>query len=575
MHARRRLIIHCASSHISGGWFQRDTGGQLVLDRYFTRDLDYDLSREARWLPAVVSALRELAREHPITGEAAAIVPGNRLLTKFLTVPVVEGDGQGRTIAYEVQQNLPYELSDVVWDAQELSNDGVELEVVVVAVKSEEVENFCRIAPEANLQVENVGAGSVLDLNTFRAAVGDSAGETLLLNVGARSTNISLIGGSKFFTRNVPLGGNTVTAGLANDLDVSFQEAEEFKIRAFSMDKIGPALPDRVQALAESSGHAFMRRLGVEINRTIANFRRQGKGDAPQKAFLAGGGSKMPGLSDFLNTKLKMRVEFLEPERALAPSSSVHDGGANTLLRDSELIGQAHALTASDLTGCVDIDLLPARLKEEAAFARRKPALIATGSLLAAVGLIILLHLRGVVEANRALLEEIGKELRPAQVIQSEMDVLLGQTALLRTRYDRLDAISRSKANWVRFLADMQGRLAAVEDVWLEELSLLPPNQDSEKEAGNVSDQADDNAADSLLPSARTEIRLLLVGRMLDRENPLARVSPNVQRRVNQLISSFADSAFIASVEDRKFDTTENGLLRFQFTVLVDGKNPL
>ena len=118
MHARRRLIIHCASSHISGGWFQRDTGGQLVLDRYFTRDLDYDLSREARWLPAVVSALRELAREHPITGEAAAIVPGNRLLTKFLTVPVVEGDGQGRTIAYEVQQNLPYELSDVVWDAQ-------------------------------------------------------------------------------------------------------------------------------------------------------------------------------------------------------------------------------------------------------------------------------------------------------------------------------------------------------------------------------------------------------------------------------------------------------------------------
>jgi hypothetical protein len=69
MVARPRLIIHCASSHLSGGWFHREGGGELVLDRFFTRDLDYDYSHEDRWLAAVVAALRDVATEHPIAGE--------------------------------------------------------------------------------------------------------------------------------------------------------------------------------------------------------------------------------------------------------------------------------------------------------------------------------------------------------------------------------------------------------------------------------------------------------------------------------------------------------------------------
>lgn len=62
---------------------------------------------------------------------------------------------------------------------------------------------------------------------------------------------------------------------------------------------------------------------------------------------------------------------------------------------------------------------------------------------------------------------------------------------------------------------------------------------------------------------------------MLDRENPLAKVSENVQRRVVQLLDSFSDSTFIKSVENERFDASPHGLLKFEFSLLVNLEKPL
>ena len=60
---------------------------------------------------------------------------------------------------------------------------------------------------------------------------------------------------------------------------------------------------------------------------------------------------------------------------------------------------------------------------------------------------------------------------------------------------------------------------------------------------------------------------LRLKGRMLDRENPLDRVSDNLQGRVNRMLNKFSESAYISKVQDKKFDTSTNGILAFEFTL--------
>jgi type IV pilus assembly protein PilM len=70
-------------------------------------------------------------------------------------------------------------------------------------------------------------------------------------------------------------------------------------------------------------------------------------------------------------------------------------------------------------------------------------------------------------------------------------------------------------------------------------------------------------------------VRLALSGRLLDVTNPQSKVSPESTLRVKQLLASFTGSQFIAAVENERFDNSQNGLLRFDFTLVINPKKTL
>jgi len=70
-------------------------------------------------------------------------------------------------------------------------------------------------------------------------------------------------------------------------------------------------------------------------------------------------------------------------------------------------------------------------------------------------------------------------------------------------------------------------------------------------------------------------LRLTLSGRLLDVANPVSNVSPESFDRVKKLIAGFTGSPFITAVENERFDNTQPGLLRFDFTLVVNARRPL
>ena len=62
---------------------------------------------------------------------------------------------------------------------------------------------------------------------------------------------------------------------------------------------------------------------------------------------------------------------------------------------------------------------------------------------------------------------------------------------------------------------------------------------------------------------------------MLDVANPLSTVSQESNRRVSALLSSFSDSRFVERLEDERFDNNVPGILKFNFTLVVDSSQPL
>lgn len=110
-----------------------------------------------------------------------------------------------------------------------------------------------------------------------------------------------------------------------------------------------------------------------------------------------------------------------------------------------------------------------------------------------------------------------------------------------------------------------------IEDVWLDKLQVVRaplPEPGSEPLVDlSVPPPADGSAP--VAPPA-PPLRLTLSGRLLDVANPSPRSAPRRVSAMQQLLASFTGSQFIASVENEKFDNNQNGLLRFDFTLVIN-----
>ena len=114
------------------------------LKKTVSVDLDYDYQDEGAWLEAISYSLKEVVRDGKLSGKASFIIPGNQVLTKSIRIPHVDQAKQNQVLAYEAQQNLPYDLDEIVWDSQILNDDGIETEVLLGACKEDTIEGFCQ-----------------------------------------------------------------------------------------------------------------------------------------------------------------------------------------------------------------------------------------------------------------------------------------------------------------------------------------------------------------------------------------------------------------------------------------------
>ena len=174
------------------------------MEGILRRELSYDYSVESDWLPAVAGALQDLAGEGGLNRAATLIVPGFRVLSKIIEVPVVERSKQAQAIAYETQQNIPYPLSEVVWGYEIFADDGIEIEMVVVAEKLEGSEEFCEEIYRAGFSPEAVLPAPVLSYHTLLGTgEGGQQEEIVFIDVGARTSELLYMKGKELFIRSV------------------------------------------------------------------------------------------------------------------------------------------------------------------------------------------------------------------------------------------------------------------------------------------------------------------------------------------------------------------------------------
>ncbi len=565
------LAIDCGASRVCAAAFSATNEGRPVLERVFVEPLEYDWTDDRHWVRAVGDAIRRIGTQHRLRGRISLIVPGHLTLTKYIKVPHVDEGKRARIIQFEAKQNIPYPLEEVVWDYQIVHDDGIDFEVALSAIKIEIVRSLLGECRASGFQPETIEPSCMAQVNAFRFCMPDVRQSTLLLNIGARSSNLVFLREDRHFIRNVTLAGAGLTQAMAEEMGQGGAEAERAKLEIIRRGAKADVEPADVEAFARAR-QGFVNRLALEITRSIANFRRQTGADAPARVRLTGGGSLVPDLASLLADRLKLPVEAYDPLNGVPFGAGVVEG---ELLAKAHVVGEAiGAALRAHSQGLARFDLLPADVVRARAFRARQPFFVAAAALVAAaLGVSILVN--SVVNAGyEEKLATVEAQAAPLRNYSRQIRETRDQIEKIQREIAGIKGLVETKSNWITFFTDLQSRLTRVEDVWLEKLQVLRPAGASQQRsalAGSLF--AGLNTGDA--SASGQTLRLNLAGRLLDKNNPLSKVSQESQNRVKTLLSGFVESQFIVSLENERFDNSQPGILKFEFILVVDPKRPL
>src|SRR5438270_8220824 len=234
MSATKRILSLNLGSHTVGlAEFHAEPNGGLVLNGYRLREILTDSVNDSARNAQIAAALREMMSElHLKSGPVNYATAAQSVFARFVKLPAVEEEKIERIISFEAQQHVPFPIDEVVWDYQLVGGGTDEqIQVVLVAIKADLLEAINAAVEETGLRTKIVGVATMALYNAFRYNYADLGGCSLLVDIGARTTNLVFIEPQKIFSRSVPVGGSSITAAIAKEFNESVAAAEFRKKR--------------------------------------------------------------------------------------------------------------------------------------------------------------------------------------------------------------------------------------------------------------------------------------------------------------------------------------------------------
>ncbi len=378
--AKSFLCIDFGAGTLKIGEFELGEGGGLKLIRWGVKPLGVEGMQDATREGIILQRLQELIAEKGFKAKAANIcAPGSQVFSKFVKLPGESAAKLAEIIQYEAQQNVPFPLEEVVWNYQLLGQTAAgELEVLLVAIKNEVVESYLRLCEAGKLDLKLVDVSHAALMNSFRFNYSDLEGASMVLDIGAKTSNLLFFEKGKTYSRAINIGANSITNDFANESRLPFPDAEKMKIEE-GFVSLGGAYEDPNsphQALISKIARQVMTRLHIQMNQTIQFYRGQQGGTAPQRLFLAGGASLMPYTAQFFAEKISVGVEYFNPFRGIQIAEEL---SLEELAKHAHTFGEVVGLAIRNLAQCpVELNLMPDTHRKRQEFGAKRIYFIAS-----------------------------------------------------------------------------------------------------------------------------------------------------------------------------------------------------
>ena len=264
---------------------------------------------ELRDPDAVASVIKALISNLQIKGKKVGIsISGYSVILKKINLAVMNDRELEEHIQSEAEQYIPFDLSDVYLDYQDLKTN-VEGEdrtdVMLVAAKKDVVDAYLQMLRNVGLKTVLVDVDAFALENSFEANYGQE-GNVVLVDIGSSKMNINIVShGASLFARDVALGSRQLTEQIQNKFDLDFEEAESLKIGALP--------PAEKQEELEEIFVSTTTQWIMEIKKAIDFYNSNFPDSVLGKLVLSGGGAKVKGLDTYFSEETGLPVEVFDP----------------------------------------------------------------------------------------------------------------------------------------------------------------------------------------------------------------------------------------------------------------------
>jgi Tfp pilus assembly PilM family ATPase len=411
----------------------------LVLTAYGAADLvGLDWEAEGSAEAVLVPALREAAKSAGIKpGPLVLALNGQMVFPRFTKFPSVPAEKMEELVRYEVEQEVPFPIDEIVCDHQ-----------------------FLGQTAEGDMAAVIVDVGPMAVLNALKKSYPGLSGGTIVLDIGAKTTSLILVENEKIYLRSIPVAGNAITKEISQAFSCTTEEAEALKrergyVSLGGVTEDVDEISDRVSKIVRAS----LTRLHAEILRSINFYRSQQGGTAPQRLFITGGSAVLPQIDDFFRETLQIDVDFLNPFGGIGFGSKIDTTALETdAFTLAESAGLALRVT-DDAT--LKLNLLPPALVEKARAIKRIPFLV--------VGALAVLGALALFVAGENRLKEVA--VAETEAVQAKNNTLRQFETKLKAEQKRADEeFAKSDA----FQKLMASRFATLMSLSIVRRSLLP-----------------------------------------------------------------------------------------------------
>lgn len=274
-------------------------------------------------------AIRELFQENSFPEECRVVstVSGQSVVIRPIRMVRMSEKELAGAINYQAEQYLPYAASDAQISGiilqESLPDDPNQMEVLLISAPKEMMDNTRQLirisgALSEAVELEPFALHRALKANDPELYEGNKTVAVINLGASAGSINIYKAGLLRH-NRTISVAGNSFTKAIGQALNLSFEEAERFKLEKCVIRVENDSTP-----VAPTTMRIFniivpvLNELVRDIQRSFDYYQSREKAQSVDVVILSGGTARMKNLDVYLTNELSIECQIANPFRNLS-----------------------------------------------------------------------------------------------------------------------------------------------------------------------------------------------------------------------------------------------------------------